>query len=468
MVKRILLVFVLVILFLFIGKTAGKLPRSENFSACRGCNVVLISVDTLRQDHLSLYGYGRKTSPNLDEFAKNARVYQNFYSSAPWTLPSFASLFTSDYPQNIKMQIGTDVLAEKYTTIAEVLNENGYETVGINSATFVSKARGFSQGFDSFRSFEPKENHQDIDLIIPEAMKWLGNNRSKKFFMFLHTFQVHDPYCPPGEFDQFGGDLPSATKCVDVNMIAKNNRGEKVLPIEELERFVSLYDGEILFTDYMLGELFKTLGKLNLDKKTIVIVTADHGEEFGERGNWGVHSYSLYNELIRVPLIIKAPNFDPGREEKPASIVDIAPTILDLVGLQKSVEFKGTSLRNIGQDHVVYAQTSNVSTVNRYLDRIYSEVRSIPLKIRGAEAPITRESVMQNGWKLIADNTNGKKELYDMRSDPLEKNNLAGNNLEQETKLLELMLRFKEENTDQKSTLEEDIKGIFDYIISGT
>lgn len=465
MIKKIFAVSIFLIFLLLLYKGTGLFSKTEDFRVCRDCNVILIAVDTLRADHLSLYGYPKNTSPNLDEFAKGARVYQNFYSNAPWTLPSFATMFTSDYPQNLRMQIPSDVLLDKFTTIAEVLSRNGYKTVGFNSANFVSKPRGFSSGFDSFNSFETDNKLQDIDLIIPEATGWLRGNEKEKFFMFLQTFQIHSPYCPPEAFDQFKGDYSGDLNCIDSKTIEKNNDGENVLGKEDLERFKSLYDGEILFTDYYLGKFFDTLWESGLDKKTIVIILGDHGEEFGERGFWGIHSYSLYKELLNVPLIIKAPFLTAGREEKTASIVDIAPTILDFVGIKKPAAFRGKPIRKISDSDIVYSETrSNIKSIIEDKDSPDFLSDGLQIKPRENFLPPFKEGIISNGWKIIFDYNHVRVELYNLESDPFEKNNLAEKNTEKEREMEDLMTKFKEENTGKKATLEEDIKSMFESL----
>jgi arylsulfatase len=184
--------------------------------ACRDCNVILIAIDTLRADHLGAYGYGRTTSPNIDAFAREGRVFTNFYSNSSWTLPSFSAMFTSLYPSDVKMQLPADKLDDRFTTIAEILKQDGYATVGFNSPTPVSRNGGFFQGLDSFTVVQPDRQVQDTTLLIPKALEWLDANKDQKFFMSLHTFEVHDPFCPPREFDRFRASEERLTRdCVD-------------------------------------------------------------------------------------------------------------------------------------------------------------------------------------------------------------------------------------------------------------
>lgn len=432
-------------------------PKAYKNPICQNCNVILIAVDTLRADHLGLYGYSKNTSPNLDQFSKEAVVYKNFFSDAPWTIPSFATLFTSNFPQYTKMQLPTDILDSKFTTLASVFKKNGYNTFGINSLSFVSRSRNYSLGFDSFKSLRAQNNGHDINLVIPETIKTLESVKNQKFFMFVHTMEVHNPHCPPKEFDQFKGDYQGNLDCLDIITIKNNNDGSTPLSPADKERTKSLYDGEILYTDRFLGKLFDTVKTLGLDKNTIIIFTADHGQEFGERQYWAIHSYSVYNELLHVPFIIKAPGIlKSGVEEKYAATINIAPTILDLVGLQAPADFKGKTIRDIGNDTAIYSETTaKWNNPKRPL-----VITPAKLKIRTKPAPITRESVIQNGWKLIVDDERKLTELYNLKEDPGEKNNLASKDLKQEKYLSDLMVQFKKENMVKKTSLWETLKNI--------
>ena len=394
--------------------------------ACRDCNVILIAIDTLRADHLSSYGYDRTTSPNIDAFAQEARVFTNFYSNASWTLPSFSAMFTSLYPSDVKMQLPSDKLDDRFTTIAEILKQNGYATVGFNSPTPVSRNGGFFQGFDSFTVVQPDRQLRDTMLLVPSALEWLDANKDKKFFMFLHTFEVHDPFCPPEEFDRFRGSEESATlDCVDIVAISKHNRGEEELSAEDLARVAGLYDADLLHADHNLGTLFARLKAEGLYDNTIVVITADHGEELGERDIVG-HGYSLSNALVHVPLIIKAPNLPPGAESNNASTIDIAPTILELVGIARPAFFKGRTLTELGGGRIIYQETSAPIDLIKQLDRIIASPQAGQSEVRQNTVPALKESIIQGNWKYAVDNTTDTRELYDLRADPKEERNLIG------------------------------------------
>jgi len=417
---------------------AGAPEAAAQAQVCRDCNVILIAIDTLRADHLGAYGYGRGTSPSIDAFAKEARVFTNFYSNASWTVPSFSVMFTSQYPSDVKMQLPSDKLDERFMTLAEVLKQNGYATVGFNSPTPVSRNGGFFQGFDGFTVVQPDRQLQDTTLLVPQALEWLEANKGKKFFLFLHTFEVHDPFCPPGDFDRFrNAEDRAALNCVDIVAISKHNRSEALLSRQELRRVVSLYDGDLAHADYNLGKLFERLRADGLYEKTVVVLTADHGEELGEREIIG-HAYSLSNALTHVPLAIKAPNVPAGVEARSGgATIDIAPTILALVGVAKPSSFKGRSLTELDPSRVIYQETSAPIDLIKQLDRIIASGQAGQNAVRQEVVAPLKESVIQANWKYTVDRTTNTRELHDLGADPTQLRNLIGTNAPQERTLRE-------------------------------
>lgn len=439
-VKRVLVALLaLLVVALAVEMFSVKREPVAAQPACDDCNVILIAMDTLRADHLGAYGYGRDTSPNIDAFAKDALRFVNFYSNAPWTLPSFSTMFTSLYPSDVKMQLPADRLDERFTTLAEVLKQNGYATVGFNSPSPVSRNGGFFQGFDSFTVVEPDEHNRDTTLIVPQALDWLDDNKGSKFFMFLHTFEVHDPFCPPTDFDRFhDGDTSADLNCVDIVAISKHNRREDEFSPQDLARVVSLYDGDLSHADRGLGELFERLRADDLYRNTIVVITADHGEELGEHQVVG-HAYSLHTELMHVPLVIKAPNLPPGVERKRASTIDIAPTVLQLLGISKPPQFKGKSLTGLDGDRVIYQETSAPLELVKLLDRIIASPQAGQSEVRQTTVPTLKESIIHSNWRYSVDHTVNRAELYDLESDPREERNLIGTDKPQERTLEELL-----------------------------
>jgi arylsulfatase A-like enzyme len=282
---------------------SGKSPESD----LKDYNIILISIDTLRADHLHCYGYERDTSPNIDRIASESIVFENAVSQSAWTLPAHASMLTGLLPsehglifydnEGLGNKKGFGTLDGNITTLAEILKTFAYTNVSYNGGAWIDPAFGLRQGFDIYRwgGRYFKDN-------VPKSISWIKANPDKKFFLFLHAFDVHAPYNASPEFNvfyQYRGSFP-AEKITFYTI--------ESLESPEYEYIVSQYDAGIRRADHDLGPLFDLLRERELSKKTILIITSDHGEMLGERGKWD-HIYPLYEELIRVPLIIKIPGF---------------------------------------------------------------------------------------------------------------------------------------------------------------
>lgn len=367
-------------------------------------NLVLISLDTLRADHLGCYGYNRNTSPNIDRFARDSIVFENAYSTAPKTPESHMSMFTSLYPSvhrvfTIVDEPKINVLAETATTFTEVLKEEGYRTVGFHGGGFMDGKFGFDRGFDTYRMGGSVS-----------AQKWLSENAWKsKFFLFYHTYHVHDPYTPRPPFDtMFDSDyrgnmvhdraelgrLSASGWYADFSktfwsLVDKNDP-------RDIEHLIALYDGEIREMDTELGSLLETITRYA--PNSIVIILSDHGEEFGEHNGGFLHS-QMYEETLRVPLIIRHPDYSGGRISERVSLIDLAPTILNMLSVENVEGFQGSAL---------------VSAMKRE-----------PVeKIVFSEYPLREKySLIRVGRKIILSERG--LELYGLEQDPGELHNLA-------------------------------------------
>ena len=322
-------------------------------------SIVLISVDTLRADHLGSYGYARPTSPNLDRFAsEDAVLFEQVFTSGGGTLPSHVSLFTG-LPSLVHGVTAENRRAvdPNHTTLAEALSASGYETAAFTGGAFVKAKYGLDQGFDLF-----DDEGGDFEIILPKAISWLDENRDNTFFLFLHTYDVHSdakrlPYDAPegfnatftssyqGDFDGCALDECSSKLLLKLNdLVLSGDQDSSIIGEAELEFIVGLYDGGIAYVDSKLKLLFDHLRQLGLYDDAIIVVTSDHGEEFLEHRLF-LHVQS-YEELTRIPLLLKLPDqqFGGRRIQGLTSIVDIAPTLLDLVGLQPKTLPSGRSL----------------------------------------------------------------------------------------------------------------------------
>jgi arylsulfatase A-like enzyme len=293
-------------------------------------NVILISIDTLRADHLGSYGYARATSPFVDEtFARDGTLFQHCVAAATTTTPSHMTMFTSVPPSVHGIGLrGLQGLPAWLVTMPELVRAGGYSTGAITEDGWVTYGQGFGRGFDSYaenKSPDLMAPLGQVDLTFRKAKEWLGRHRDERFFLFLHTYQVHFPYAPPPEYatlfgEQVTNDSPSVA------------------------RDAANYDREIRFTDDHLRDLFATIRELGLDRHTVVILTSDHGEEFSEHGCiW--HGAQLYDEVTHVPLMLWGAGIPKGkRVATPVAHVDLMPTILDVIGLPIPDQATGTSL----------------------------------------------------------------------------------------------------------------------------
>lgn len=307
------------------------------WAGCEGSpsrpNVILIVVDTLRADHLSCYGYERETSPVIDAFASENLQFELAMATAPWTAPSMASIFTGLYPaahgvgrhstpeEADQGQVRAAVLDSSFETLAEALAGNGYLTLGVTANAWVADYLGFAQGFEEFATLDYRPaNH--INFYAMELIKAVADG-PQPFMLYMHYMDPHMPYLPQAAQPPFEPLLETP------HVLAERSQ-------------IDLYDGEIRYLDAQIGIFFEQLRELGLYRDAVIVLVADHGEEFSEHGASG-HGHNVFNYDLHVPLILKAPG-QQGRVEQAVSILDIYPTILELTGTRPSVEVEGGSL----------------------------------------------------------------------------------------------------------------------------
>ena len=269
--------------------------------------VILISIDTLRADHLSSYGYERPTTPTIDRLAEEGVLFSNTRSQAPWTLPSHARLFTSLYPSlhgarafnNIRFlgSGATDRLEPWNLTLAELLQAAGYRTGGIASAPWLSETFGLDQGFDT----SDVDSSHTASLLVDKAITWLDQPSPEPTFLFLHFFDVHDYSSPEPFATRFADESYAGPLRDEVSRIGNNLYDN--LSSEDLAYAVAKYDGALQYVDHELERLFAHLRRTDAYDETLVVITSDHGEEFWEHGAAG-HGFGLYDEQLRVPLVM--------------------------------------------------------------------------------------------------------------------------------------------------------------------
>lgn len=315
-------------------------------------NIILITIDTLRADHLSCYGYHRKTSPVIDHVARQAIVFNRAYSTASWTAPAMASIFTGLYPrehgvlhgvaQGPKAAItGQEMLENSFITLPEILKNAGYTTFGISSNGHLSQSTGFGQGFDYFAT------HWFMKSPAPNVSikKWQNTIRNAHpYFLWIHYFDPHNPYAPRSPwFEKYmPPDHPNSQWSREVMANPKEYIDAIKSDPTAFNTLIDRYDSEINFCDYHIGQIFQLLQP---DENTLVIITSDHGEAFLEHDQL-LHGDTLYEEEIRVPLIIRLPGSSPTPRvlENPVTIRDIYATIVDLTGIDADDGVPGSSL----------------------------------------------------------------------------------------------------------------------------
>ena len=276
-------------------------------------NLLLIAVDTLRADHLGAHGYERPTSPHIDRFFGEAIVFDDAHSTSSWTFPAFASLMTSTHSSTNRCWQFESQLDPSFTTLAEVLRDAGYHTAAITSHTFLGTSYGLGQGFEDYdesliRAFSRSHFAISSPRVTKRALAFLNRQANMKerrpWFLWVHYFDPHHVYNEhPGVTEEFGREA------------------------------VDLYDGEIAFTDAHIGRLLDRLSNTALIDDTVVVILADHGEEFGDHGRT-YHGQTLFREVERVPLAIRVPGLTPRRVTDTVSLVDFMPTVLDLLQIE--------------------------------------------------------------------------------------------------------------------------------------
>lgn len=304
-------------------------PNSTPFPSA-----ILISIDTLRADHVGGYGYLPVTTPTLDRLAKQGITFLRTTSASPWTLPSHASLLTSTFP-TVNQADDQHPLPDNLVRLPELLSQAGYFCGAVTSHIYVSETYGFARGFDTFIT------HQDdkAEVIVTEALTWLRRYGDQPFFLFLHFFDPHWNYQAPHPFTKMLDptyDGPLTGHYVDSVLPFKDP--SIAMSDRDLAHVIARYDGEIRYCDSQIRRLLEGIQDYGYYQNTLIIVTADHGEEFREHGSMG-HGVTLYNEQLHVPLIISGgalPSHSPRLFGAPVRTVDLAPTLISLLGLTSS------------------------------------------------------------------------------------------------------------------------------------
>ncbi len=410
-IKTAAVVPMVLLLFLNIGAFFyWKIQTKE------GPNVVFIVIDALRQDHLGCYGYERNTSPFMDALAKEGVIYKNAYSSSPWTKPSMASFLTALYPNNHRAINSGDMLPESVLTISEIFKNEGCSTFFLGGGnTYLGKRFQFHQGFDSY--FNERIN---AARLTDQFLSLIPKLKKRRFFAYIHYMDTHLPYKQNKYYDFFVQNKgthhfePGKFSHKDIKRLTISN----TLSAADKEYLIALYDGQIRFVDENIGRILSMLKSNHMLNDTLVVVTSDHGEEFWDHDHFE-HGHSLYDELIRIPLIIAGNNVKPSERKDPARSIDLLPTVLEIIDI-KANSYKLEEIRLLNKvnrensewDHLIFA----MGTLRG--DEKYCLIHQ-DRKLIVNTGNKTRKA------KLIGYKKKRKFEFYDITNDPLEKENLT-------------------------------------------
>ena len=383
-------------------------------------NVVLITLDTTRADRLGCYGYAQARTPNLDALARDGVLFAQAASTAPLTQPAHSSMMTGMYPTFHGVRInGNTALGREQKTIAEALSEKGYQTGAFIGAFVLDGRWGLNQGFQVYDDRFDLEKHKHLDLgsvqrpanqVVDAALAWLEGRKQGPFMAWIHLYDAHTPYEPPEPFlSEYGP------------------RG-----------LAGLYDGEIAFTDQQVGRLVSWLQANGLDKKTVVVITGDHGEGLGSHGE-GTHGYFVYDYAMRVPFLVATPftELQGVRVESQVSAVDVYPTVLALTGIDPVPRVHGRSLLPVMLD----PKTETAA---------YAYGESMTPSLQFGWSPL--HYLRSSRYKLIKA---PRPELYDLSADPEETTNVFARHPEVARDLMEKLDRLVEETARGAPTPEQ-------------
>ncbi len=415
----------LALLAVLAGGAAGILagaPEPPPPPEGRKPDILLISIDSLRADHLHSYGYQRETSPHIDALAREGVMFRHTVAPTSWTLPSHVTMLTSLPPNYHKVTADLTRLDPQAVTLAEVLRNAGYTTAAFVSGAYLRAEYGHRQGFEHFDDYSalPLAWNAHRQITSPDLVRvvtrwiedWDRGGRERPFFIFLHMWDVHYDYNPPSPYDRMFD--PDYTGSITSENFEGNRAINPKMDPRDLEHIVALYDGEIRYTDEYLGRLFDFLRERGLFDETLVTVTADHGDEFFEHGKKG-HRRTLYDEVLLVPLIMRLPGRIPAGKvvTEQVRLLDVAPTLLALAGVQPPESF---GLTRLDPDYA-----------GRNLSVYWREPKPPPAPPAYGQLSYQLGSVRTNDWKLIVHLTGDPRpELYNLRADPGERDNLSG------------------------------------------
>lgn len=453
-----------------LGSGVVLIRRLIILKSSRSLNLVLISIDTLRPDHMGVYGYDKNTTPNIDRWAKNSYVFTNIRSSTPFTYPSIASLMTGKDPLSSGITTNgiSPLIDSKTNTIVSVLKKAGYSTSAFIANPFLSpKLTNLNHGFDIYKSFydsqQWKIERSIYDSFFSGPIQWIEKNKSNHFFLWVHLLDPHFPYFPSKEamcslsnnFCKAVQDSKSILK--DIGTTTNTNGCGMQKDERKINLFKALYDGDIVHADSLVKKLLEKIKTSGLEKNTVVVLYGDHGEGF-DHDYYFTHGKVLYDSSVKIPLIIYHPllNSLGKRVDRPYINSDIFPTILNLLGIPDvNLSIDGKS----------------------FINEFYSDILSLfsfkkPLPIFLQNNDLRKYAIVDGNYKYIYSLKNAclyrgqTEELYDLSKDPNEEKNIIkkGGELAKSMKRV-LFDHLRKYNLPKKESEVKDTKIVNDEIM---
>ncbi len=499
-IRTVLTAVLCALLTVFVGgctesnDPASPLPPSRPTArGPRPKNLILISIDTVRADHLGSYGYDRPTTPRLDAYAETGALFLNCTSPSSWTVPAHLSIFTGLEPATHGCVYYPEPgrLNDNFDTMAKIFTRGGFRTAAFTGGGYCGDRHGIDIGFEHFESRGNRFEHN-----LPGVLDWLDRTDDEPFFLFFHGFNAHRTYAPPPPYyTQFAEGY---TGKYDILQFKPN---QPIPSPADLKYVVSQYDGEIAFIDTLLDTFFTRLSQRGLLEDTLVIITSDHGDEFYEHDNCD-HIHTLYDELVQVPWIMFGPSVPAIKVQEQVGTIDILPTVLAMFDLQTDSPLQGTDRSGLLAGESVQAETP-VYTFTGMRQRFSPSKRAgprrqpaAPLSPQDGPIPPPRGHASRAGvptyhfsairtkkWKLIttlpaggpnlkcAACTTGHKDgdfawLFDLEADPREQQSVAQAHPDVVRKLRAQLEQRLEESRQLRQTAEKSAPPSEEYLRS--
>lgn len=454
----------------FWGAPTVRSSVAESSQAERPQGVIFIVTDTLRRDHLDVYGHNRETAPELRRLAQEGALFRDAQSEATWTKAAIPSLLTSLYPASHGVVDFNDRLPASAETVAETYRKAGYATLSMSSVFFTGRVSNLHQGFEELHesgSLTTRPTSKTAREYVDRLLPWLEDHRDVPFFVFLHLFDPHFPYESFRPYDTWYADPAGKAAYAEqiaavrpliaeplLQMVGMPSRAELQAAGVDPDAFVKQnrdwYDGSIRGLDYEIGRLMSHLRSLGLDDSTLVAVVADHGEEFLDHGRM-FHGQSVYGELTNVPLLLWGPGRIPAGTvvEETVQTIDLMPTLLDLSGLRAPEGLQGASLAGLlGKDGTSWRRPA------------FSEKAEVKDVLGPPPRDTQSFAVVHEGWKLIYNEKRPagapEYELYDHRKDPLNRTDVAAQHPQEVARLAQLIQGWRQRTLKQRLPSDAD------------